>query len=89
MPSIAVPEPTGAVTDGDVLLQQFEDLFNRQQQVNEAAALVVDYVDRGNDQDRLMAVLGKALLREDRNFHTQTYHIARRLHRGERLYQDA
>jgi hypothetical protein len=75
----------------------------------------------------LLAALGKALLREDRDFHTiqmleaafrqyeltadgvflvaaarylaahaptvraqtQTYEIARRLHRGERLYEDA
>jgi hypothetical protein len=95
-----------------------------------ASQLVVEYLHGGNDRDRLLAVLGRALLREDRNFHTiqaveaafrqnelsrrtdasshvlvaaarylaahaptaraqrQTYQIARRLHRGERLYED-
>jgi hypothetical protein len=117
--------------DGDARLKELEDLLDRQQRVNEAGALVVDYLHQGNDPDRLLAVLGSALLREDRNFHTiqaveaafrqhellrgtpaathvlvaaarylaahaptaraqgQTYQIARRLHRGERLYEDA
>jgi serine/threonine protein kinase len=131
VPSIPLPEATGTAKDGDARLKDLEDLLDRQQQVNEAGALVVDYLSEGNDQDRLLAVLGRALLREDRNFHTiqaveaafrqyelsrgtpaathvlvaaarflaahaptvraqgQTYQIARRLHRGERLYEEA
>jgi len=131
VPSIPLPEATGTAKSDDARLKELEDLLDRQQQVNEAGALVVDYLHGGNDQDRLLAVLGKALLREDRNFHTiqaveaafrqhellrgtaaathvlvaaarylaahaptaraqgQTYQIARRLHRGERLYEEA
>jgi serine/threonine protein kinase len=130
VPSIPLPEATGTSKDADAVLKKFEDLLDRQQQVNAAGALVVDYLHGGHDQDRLLAVLGRALLREDRNFHTiqaveaafrqhellrgtpaathmlvaaarylaahaptaraqhQTYKIAWRLHRGERLYED-
>ena len=130
VPLIPVPQPTGVVKDADAQLNELEALFDRQQQVNEAGALVVEYLHGANDRDRLLAVLGRALLREDRNFHAiqaveaafrqhelsrrtdasshvlvaaarylaahaptaraqrQTYQIARRLHRGERLYED-
>jgi hypothetical protein len=44
--------------------------LDRQQQVNEAGALVARYLGARGDGDRLLAALGKALLREDRNFHT-------------------
>jgi nitrite reductase/ring-hydroxylating ferredoxin subunit len=131
VPSIPVPEVSGTAKDGGARLKEFEDLLDRQQQVNEAGALVVDYLNGGDDQDRLLAALGRALLREDRNFHTiqaveaafrqhehsvgtpaathvlvaaarylaahaptaraqgQTYQIAQRLHRGERLHEEA
>jgi hypothetical protein len=91
---------------------------------------MVDCLRGGMEPDRLMAALGRSLLREDRNFHTiqaveaalrhhefvrgtpaapvvlvaaarylaahaptaraqgQTYEIAQRLHRGERLYEE-
>jgi hypothetical protein len=106
-------------------------LLNQQQQVNEAGALAVHALEQQNASDALLAAMGKALLREDRNFHTiqmieagfrqfgerrgapegsqvlaaaarylaahaptmraqgQTYQIARRLHRGERLFEEA
>jgi hypothetical protein len=70
VPSIPVPEVSGTAKDGGARLKEFEDLLDRQQQVNEAGALVVDYLNGGDDQDRLLAALGRALLREDRNFHT-------------------
>jgi hypothetical protein len=94
--------------------------------VDEAGRLVAGYLGAGGEPGPLLAALGAALLREDRDFHTiqmleaafaqfeltadpifpiaaarylaahaptvraegQTYHIARRLHRGERLYED-
>jgi hypothetical protein len=40
------------------------------QQVNEAGALVADYLAADADPGRLRAALGSALLREDRGFHT-------------------
>jgi nitrite reductase/ring-hydroxylating ferredoxin subunit len=130
VPSIPVPEPSGAVKDSEAWLNELEDLLDRQQRVNEAGVLMVDCLRGGMEPDRLMAALGRSLLREDRNFHTiqaveaalrhhefvrgtpaapvvlvaaarylaahaptaraqgQTYEIAQRLHRGERLYEE-
>jgi serine/threonine protein kinase len=69
------PELVRGVFDGamSVYLDRFlnvPSIPDRQQQVNEAGVLVVEYLHGGNDRDRLLAVLGRALLREDRNFHT-------------------
>jgi hypothetical protein len=113
-----------------VLLEELPRLLDRQQQVTEAGQLVASYLGAGGDPHRLIAAIGAALVREDRNFHTiqcveaavrqhqllapgeaaglpliaaarylaahaatarsqrQTFEIARRLHRGERLYED-
>ncbi|MCB0226819.1 MAG: Rieske (2Fe-2S) protein, partial [Anaerolineae bacterium] len=104
-------------------------LLNRQQQVNQAADSVARYLFHDGQPDQLLAMLGKLLLREDRDFHTiqtvegafkqythrrgtvdgahaliaaarylaahaptvraqeQTFSIAQRLHRGERLFE--
>ena len=104
-------------------------LLDERQQVDAAGELVARYLHGGGDADRLLAVMGRLLLREDRNFHTiqaveaafsqhallrgtaagahvlvaaarylaahsptmrsqeQTYDIARRLSRGEILYE--
>jgi len=117
-------------SDPDALLAELPALLDRQQQVDEAGALVASFLGAGGDADRLVAELGACLLRENRNFHTiqcveaavrqhellrgtadealplvaaarylaahatttrserQTFEIARRLHRGERLYED-
>jgi hypothetical protein len=116
VPAARLPE---AGEPGDLLA-----LLDRQQQVDEAAAVVVSH--RG-DPAELVAALGAALVREDRDFHTiqcveaavrqhellggdrlplvaaarylaahaptaraqrQTFEIARRLHRGEALYEE-
>ncbi len=136
VPPVRLPEPNGALRDraagdrGGEMLTELAALLDRQQQVNEAGRLVADYLYGGGDPDRLIAALGRALLREDRNFHTiqmieaavrqfaglrgspdgvpvlvaaarylaahaptmraqgQTYRIAQRLHRGEKLFED-
>lgn len=130
VPSTRLPEPDGS-GDPDALIEELPRLLDRQQQVNEAGALVTSYLAAGGDPDTLLAALGAGLLREDRDFHTiqmveaafrqyeslrdtpagghvlvaaarylaahaptvrseqQTFQIARRLHRGERLYEDA
>jgi nitrite reductase/ring-hydroxylating ferredoxin subunit len=129
VPAKRLPEaqPTA---DPVELLAELPRLLDRQQQVDEAGGLVVSYLGAGGDPTRLVATLGSALVREDRNFHTiqcveaaarqhsllagtadaalplvaagrylaahattaraqhQTFDIARRLHRGERLYED-
>ncbi|HEX6796474.1 MAG TPA: Rieske (2Fe-2S) protein [Ktedonobacterales bacterium] len=127
----AAPLPPIAPKPGDPrsILRELLPLLDRQQQVNEAGELVARYLAAGGDDARLMAALGTALLREDRDFHTiqtveaafaqyrllrgtpaaanalvaaarylaahaptaraqgQTYSIALRLHRGERLFE--
>ena len=121
VPAARLPVPQEGA-DPDELLQ----LLDAQQQVDEAGRLVASYLGTGGDPERLVAVLGACLLREDRNFHTiqcveaavrqhellgdglpliaaarylaahaptaraqrQTFEIARRLHRGERIYED-
>jgi hypothetical protein len=114
----------------DALLAELPALLDRQQQVDEAGRLVASFLAAGGDPDRLVAALGGALVREDRNFHTiqcveaaarqqallagtgdaalplvaaarylaahatttraqrQTFEIARRLQRGDRLYEE-
>jgi nitrite reductase/ring-hydroxylating ferredoxin subunit len=113
------------------LVEELPALLDRQQQVDEAGQLIASYLGAGGDPGRLVAALGSALVRENRNFHTiqcveagvrqyellaetpaaslpllaavrylaahatttrsqrQTFDIARRLHRGEKLYEDA
>jgi hypothetical protein len=113
------------------LLEELPALLDRQQQVDEAGQLVASYLGSEGDPARLVAALGSALVRENRNFHTiqcveaavrqhellagtdeaglpllaaarylaahatttrsqrQTFDIALRLHRGERLYEEA
>lgn len=128
IPAAKIPEPRSGENPAG-LLDDLTALLNQQQQVNEAARLVADYLYSGADPDALLATLGGALLREDRDFHTiqcveaafsqysrlrgtpagthtligaarylaahaptvraqgQTYNIARRLHRGEALFE--
>jgi len=130
IPAARLPEPDGSDLSPDALLSEFSALLDRQQMVNEAGALVARSLKSSHDPARLLAVLGKLLLREDRDFHTiqtveaafrqyqllqgtpagthaliaaarylaahsptvraegQTYHIARRLHRGEKLFEE-
>jgi hypothetical protein len=118
------------VDDPGGLLDELLGLLDRRQQVDEAARVAAGYLASGGDRSRLVATLGSALVREDRNFHTiqcveaavrqyellgggaegeipllaatrylaahsattrsqlQTFEIARRLHRGDRLYED-
>ena len=127
----AAPLPPIAPKPGDPrsILRELLPLLDCQQQVNESGDLVARYLAAGGDDSRLMAALGTALLREDRDFHTiqtveaafaqyrllrdtpaaanalvaaarylaahaptaraqgQTYSIALRLHRGERLFE--
>ena len=128
VPATRLPKPQED-GDPDVLLLELPALLDRQQQVDEAGELVATFLAAGGDPRRLVAALGGALVRENRNFHTiqcveaavrqhgllagdeaalplvaaarylaahatttrsqrQTFDIARRLHRGERLYEE-
>jgi nitrite reductase/ring-hydroxylating ferredoxin subunit len=124
---LPAPQPDA---DPAALLADLPSLLDRQQQVDEARQLAASFLGAGGEPRRLVAALGSALLREDRNFHTiqcveaaarqhellagtpesalplvaaagylaahattnrsqrQTFDIARRLHRGEQLYEE-
>ena len=130
IPPAHLPEPRAAA-EPEAILHDLPGLLDRQQQVNEASGLAAQYLRAGGAPDKLQAVLGTLLLREDRDFHTiqtveaafrlfarlrkipeaptvlvaaarylaahaptvraqgQTYQIAHRLHRGERLFEEA
>ena len=129
VPPSRVPEPNGLEAEPEDLLAELPVLLDERQKVDAAGELVAGYLYGGGDADRLLAVMGGLLLREDRNFHTiqaveaafrqydhlrdttagarvlvaaarylaahsptmrsqgQTYDIARRLSRGEILYE--
>ncbi len=68
MPPRRIPEPNGANPDGD-LGTELLDAMDSQQQVEQAARIVTDYVAGSGDPDGILAVLGHAMLREDSTFH--------------------
>jgi nitrite reductase/ring-hydroxylating ferredoxin subunit len=126
IPPARLPQPQ---VEPPHTLADFPALLDKQQQVNEAGQLVADHLHHTGEGPALLAMLGKLLLREDRNFHTiqcveaafrqyellgdtvagrqaliaaarylaahaptvraqgQTYQIAARLHRGEKIFE--
>jgi nitrite reductase/ring-hydroxylating ferredoxin subunit len=70
IPAVRLPEPNGKKGNPEEILNELPVLLNRQQQVNEAGDLVARYLYAGGVSERLLAALGRLLLREDRNFHT-------------------
>jgi hypothetical protein len=130
IPPARLPQPTGEAEEPASLLAELPLLLDRQQQVNQAGQVVARYLENGGVPDRLLAMLGQLLLREDRDFHTiqtvetafaqykylrdteagphvliaavrylaahsptvraqgQTFEIAYRLHRGDRLFEE-
>ena len=131
VPAVPLPEGNKDSGEAEALLAELPLLLDRKQQISAVATLVADFMAAGHDPERLIAALGAALLREDRDFHTiqaveaavrqyrhwqgtpagthvlvaaarylaahaptvrsqdQTFRIAQRLHRGERLYDEA
>src|SRR5438034_7291673 len=69
VPPARLPTPDPAA-DPDLLLEELPRLLDRQQQVAEAGQLAASFLGAGGSPDRLIAALGAALVREDRNFHT-------------------
>jgi hypothetical protein len=80
VPPVPLPKPRNmqnitnnnksSLKDPEMLLKEFLSLLDRQQQVNQAGQLVVDYLYNNGKPDWLLAAIGKGLLREDRNFHS-------------------
>jgi hypothetical protein len=134
VPAARLPEPDAHWDNGrppQAILDELPALLNRQQQVDEAGELVARYLFSGGQPERLLALMGHLLLREDRDFHTiqtieavfrqygllrgtpqaiavlvaaarylaahaptmraqgQTYQIAYRLSRGEKLFDES
>jgi len=129
VPATRLPSPDPDA-DAPALLEELPRLLDQQQQVDAAGRLAASYLAAGGSPAELVAGLGAALVRENRNFHTiqcveaavrqhellagpdesalpliaaarylaahatttrsqlQTFEIARRLHRGERLYEE-
>ena len=69
-PTAPLPEPTDTTDDPASLLAQFPAVLDQQARVNDAGRTAALYLNSGGDPDRLLAMLGKLLLREDRDFHT-------------------
>jgi hypothetical protein len=82
VPAANVPTAEGATRpEAHALLESLPALLDRQQQVDQAGVLVAGYLAAGGDEDSMVAALGRALLREDRDFHTiQNFEAAARLH---------
>ena len=79
VPPVPLPKPKkrenisndSTFKDPEMFLKELPVLLDKQQQVNQAGELVVDYLYNNKGRsDRLLAAIGKALLREDRNFHS-------------------
>jgi nitrite reductase/ring-hydroxylating ferredoxin subunit len=129
VPAARLPKPDKTVENPAELLHELPELLDRQQQVSRVGELVGSYLYSGGKPELLLAILGKLLLREDRQFHViqeieaafrqysqlghstaginvlvaasrylaahtptmrsqeQTYQMAYRLHRGDRLFE--
>ena len=68
MPAQRLPEPNGARA-GEDLGESVLKAMDSQQQVEQSAALVSDYVSGSPDPDGVLPVLAHAMLREDSTFH--------------------
>jgi nitrite reductase/ring-hydroxylating ferredoxin subunit len=80
VPGVAIPKAKGGAAPTE-LLGRLPALLDERHQVDAAAELVVQYLAGGGDAKRLLAVMGRLLLREDRDFHTiQTIEAAFRQH---------
>ena len=68
MPAQRLPEPNGARL-GEDLGESILKAMDSQQQVEQSAGLVSDYVSGSPDPDGVLPVLAHAMLREDSTFH--------------------
>src|ERR1700733_8009833 len=70
VPAAKIPERHRNGHRASDVIEELPAMFDRQQQVNQVAALVADYFSISNDPAPLQAALGRMLLREDRDFHS-------------------
>ncbi|CAN5125321.1 hypothetical protein BH09ACT13_BH09ACT13_13940 [soil metagenome] len=69
VPATRLPKPDSEA-DATALLEELPRVLDRQQQVDEAGQLAASFLGGRGDPARLVAALGSALVRENRNFHT-------------------
>jgi len=65
VPPARLPDPNDIAEHPEELLHEIPGLLNRQHQVDEAGRIAGCYLCSKGNPDRLMAVLGHCLLRED------------------------
>jgi nitrite reductase/ring-hydroxylating ferredoxin subunit len=86
VPAAKLPDETSrrnGSEDVRALLSELTDIFSRQQQVHQAAAIVDAYLAAGHDDRQLLAAIGRLTLREDAGFHMyQTLEAGSRLYRS-------
>jgi hypothetical protein len=70
IPPARVPELERSWPAPEDLLSELPALLDERQRVDEAGELVAGYLYGGGEAEKLLAVMGGLLLREDRNFHT-------------------
>ncbi len=70
IPAARLPEPDGKQEDPEIFQSELPGLLNHQQQVNETGEKIARYLYSGGQPEKLIALMGRLLLREDRNFHT-------------------
>jgi nitrite reductase/ring-hydroxylating ferredoxin subunit len=70
VPPARLPESDGQEAAPEELLAELPALLDERQRVDATGELVAGYLSGGGDADRLLAIMGGLLLREDRNFHT-------------------
>jgi hypothetical protein len=70
VPAAKIPELRSNGHRASDMLNDLPAMFDQQQQVNPVASLVAAYFSASTDPAPLQAVLGKMLLREDRDFHS-------------------
>jgi nitrite reductase/ring-hydroxylating ferredoxin subunit len=70
VPAAKLPNLNGNGKRAEDRLAELPALLDRQQQVNQAGALVASYLGASADAGPMLATLGGALLREDRDFHS-------------------
>ena len=68
MPSQRIPTPSSNVAT-DQLPHDLLNAMNSQQQVEESARIVTNYVANSSEPDDIIATLAQAMLREDSTFH--------------------
>jgi len=88
IPAARIPHPNGSSRPAPEVIAALPDLLDHQQQVNQAGTLIAEHFAAGGNDRALIAALGRALLREDRDFHSiQSFEAAVRqyscLGRGE------